>query len=470
MSKPKNKTRIAILNVVGLCPRHIGIDTPFIEKFSRREENALAHITPQLPAVTSTMQATFLTGKTPAEHGIVGNYWYDRAYAEHRGWKQSERLVNGEHLWETLRKKDSDYSCAKVFWWNNMFSTADFQITPRPIYCANGRKVFDFQTWPMNLQKKIKHKLGKFPFHAFWGPSAGIESSRWIAKSAMWFEKKHSPDLNLVYLPHLDYNLQRLGPEDPKISFDLREIDQVVEELTTCLEKRGVEVILLSEYGISQVDRPIHLNRIFREKEWITCRNELGRDNIELGNCKAFAIADHQLAHIYVNDPAILDEVKKTVAATDGVTHVFSGDEIAEQGLDHERSGDLVAVCDSRSWFTYYFWERDKKAPDYARSVDIHRKPGYDPVELFLDPKIKFPRLKIAAKLLRKMLGFRMLMDVIPLDPPLVKGSHGCIPEDRDEHPVLIGKFPSLAKGETISATDVHRHLLEACEAGREKD
>ncbi len=464
MADSKN-TRIAVLNVVGLCPRFIGIDTPFIEKFAKRDGHSLTHITPLLPAVTATMQATFLTGKTPAGHGIVGNYWYDRAYAEHRGWKQSSRLVNGDKLWETMREHRSDYRCAKVFWWNNMYSTADYQITPRPIYCANGKKVFDFQTWPMNLHRKMKRKLGKFPFTAFWGPHAGIESSQWIAKSAKWFEEKFSPDLNLVYLPHLDYNLQRLGPEEPQIAFDLKKIDDVVEDLVTFFEKRGVQVVLLSEYGITQVDRPIHINRIFRKRNWITWRNELGREVIDLGNCKAFAIPDHQLAHIYVNDPAIQDEVKRLVQEIDGVSDVFSGEEIAEQGLDHERSGDLVAVCDSRSWFTYYYWVKDRKAPDYARCVDIHRKPGYDPAELFLDPKLKFPRLKMGVKLLRKVLGFRMLMNVIPLDATLVKGSHGCIPESNTDHPVLIGKFPSLVGDETITATDVHKYLLEACKA-----
>ena len=460
--------RIAILNVVGLTTRHIGVDTPFISEFCDRKENSVSQITPLLPTVTSTMQATFLTGKAPGEHGIVGNYWYDRAYAEHRGWKQSNRLVDGEKIWETLRRKTQpDYTCAKVFWWNNMYSTADYQITPRPIYCADGKKVFDIQTWPMDLRHSTKRKLGKFPFPAFWGPAAGIASSQWIAKSAKWFEKKFSPDLNLVYLPHLDYNLQRLGPDDPAISIDLREIDAVVADLVTYLEKRGVKVVLLSEYGITQVDRPVHLNRVFREKGWLVWRDELGKEQIDLGNCQAFAIPDHQLAHIYVNDATILEEVKQVVTEVDGVEKVIVGeDELAEHGLDHERSGDIVAVSDARSWFTYYYWLKDRKAPDFARSVDIHRKPGYDPVELFLDPKIKFPRLKLAGKLARKMLGFRMLMDVIPLDADLVRGSHGRVPEDKEDFPVLIGNFPSLPNGEPLAATEVHRHLLKLCQNG----
>ncbi len=465
MSKSSSTSpRTAVLNIVGLTPRHIGPDMPFIRRFLAREENRLIHITPQLPAVTSSMQATYLTGKPSGGHGIVANMWYDSAYAEHRCWKQSNHLVEGRKLWEHIRDEyDPAFTCAKVFWWNNMYSTADYQITPRPIYCADGKKVFDIQTSPMDLRKKIKRKLGAFPFPAFWGPAAGLASSEWIAKSAKWFEDHFSPGLNLVYLPHLDYNLQRLGPDSPQIALDLSAIDAVVEDLVTYLEKRGVQVVLLSEYGITQVDRPIHLNRLFREKGWISWRDELKREMIDLGNCKAFAIPDHQVAHIYVTDPTLLDEVAEMVRKIEGVTAVYTREEQEAMGLRHERSGDLIAVSDERSWFTYYYWKSDRKAPDFARCVDIHRKPGYDPVELFINPKFWFPKLKVAFRLAKKMLGFRMLMDLIPLDAALVKGSHGCIPRDPADHPVLIGAFPEMEDEATITATEVYGKLLGFC-------
>ncbi|MDF1826474.1 MAG: alkaline phosphatase family protein [Verrucomicrobiales bacterium] len=456
--------RTAVLNIVGLTRRHIGEDTPFIAKFLERDSISFAEVKPTIPAVTSTMQATFLTGKTPGDHGIVGNMWYDRAYAEHRCWKQSNHLVEGRKLWEHIREeRHPDFTCAKVFWWNNMYSSADYQITPRPIYCADGKKVFDIQTWPMNLRSKIKRKLGKFPFPAFWGPAAGIDSSRWIAQSAKWFEDKFSPHLNLVYLPHLDYNLQRLGPEDPAIAIDLREIDDIVRDLVTHLEKRGVAVVLLSEYGITKVDRPIHLNRLFREKGWLSWRQELKREVIDPGNCEVFAIPDHQVAHVYVKNPDLINEVAELLRGVEGITAVMTREMQEANGLAHERSGDLVVVSDERSWFTYYYWKSDRKAPDYARSVDIHRKPGYDPVELFVDPKIKFPKLKIAGKLLRKMLGFRMLMDVIPLDASLVKGSHGCLPESREDYPFIAGAFPDCENEEPIEATEVYNKLFDLC-------
>ena len=467
MSKPSSPAstlpRTAILNVVGLTPRHIGPDMPFLRQFLAREENRLVHVTPLLPAVTSTMQATFLTGKTPGEHGVVGNMWYDRDYAEHRCWKQSNHLVKGRKLWEQLREEDPAYTCAKVFWWNNLYSTADYQITPRPIYRADGKKLFDIQTWPMELRKKIKRKLGPFPFPAFWGPSAGIDSSEWIAQSAKWFEDHHSPNLSLVYLPHLDYNLQRLGPDAPAISDDLNAIDKVVEDLVNHYEKRGVRVVILSEYGITAVDRPIHLNRLFREKGWIVWRDELKSEMIDLGNCRVFAIPDHQVAHIYVNDPTLLDEVAAMLRKVEGITAVHNREEQEDLGLAHERSGDLVIVSDERSWFTYYWWKKDKHAPDYAHCVDIHRKPGYDPVELFVNPKIWFPKVAVAWRLLKKALGFRMLMNVIPLDASLVKGSHGCVPKNKEDLPVLIGAFPELEDGATIEATEVYGRLLGIC-------
>jgi len=456
--------RTAILNVVGLTPRLITDATPQIRQFVER--NRIARVQPGLPAVTCSAQATYLTGRLPREHGIVGNGWYDRDYDEHRFWKQSNRLMRGEKLWEYLRKVDPEFSCAKLFWWFNMYSTADFTITPRPLYPADGRKIFDIHTQPMGLRERIKKDLGDFPFPRFWGPGAGIRSTQWIAESAKWIEEKCWPSLSLVYLPHLDYDLQRHGLNLEKISRALGEIDAVVGNLIHFYEQRGIKVILLSEYGITDVERPVHLNRLFREKGWISIKNELGRDSIDLGGSKAIAMADHQVAHIYILDPAIAKDVRELLENTPGVQQVLGKQEKFFAGLDHERSGDLVAVSDFRSWFTYYFWEDDRKAPDYARCVDIHRKCGYDPVELFLDPAIRYPKLKVAVKLARKMLGFRYLMDVIPLDATLVKGSHGRVPDTDEDWPVLIGDLPNLPKSASLPAQAVADHLFEHCARG----
>lgn len=456
--------RTAVLNVVGLTPRLIGNHMPKIRAFLER--NHMAMIEPVLPAVTCTAQATYLTGRSPSEHGIVANGWYDRDYDEHRFWKQSNRLVQGEKLWEVLRRADPEFTCAKLFWWFNMYSSADYSITPRPLYPADGRKVFDVHTQPMGMRERIKKDLGPFPFPSFWGPGADIKSTLWIAQSAKWVEEKHWPSLSLVYLPHLDYNLQRAGLDMGVIHQDLREIDDVVGDLIKFYEQRHIKVVLLSEYGITNVDRPVHLNRVFREKGWLSIKDELGADAIDLGGSRVFAIADHQLAHIYVQDPSLLNEVRDVVAATPGVEQVLAKQQKYLAGIDHERSGDLVAVADARSWFTYYYWINDRKAPDYARCVDIHRKCGYDPVELFLDPAIRFPKLKIAGKLAKKMLGFRMLMDVIPLDAVLVRGSHGRRPADPQDWPMIIGDLPTLPPTATIRATDVFGQLYAHCTTG----
>lgn len=451
--------RTAVINLVGLTRSLIGPHTPKIRQFADR--HCLQSIHPAFPAVTTTAQSTYLTGVLPDQHGIVGNGWYDRESAEHRFWKQSNHIVQHRKIWEALREQDPSFTCAKLFWWYNMYASVDYSITPRPMYPADGRKVFDIYTQPMELREAIKNDLGEFPFPYFWGPIAGIKSSEWIARSAEWIEQHHSPTLSLVYLPHLDYNLQRLGPGDPGIGKDLKAIDDIVGRLITFFEKREVQVVLLSEYGITPVDHPVHLNRIFREKGWIQIKDELGLEQIDCGASRAFAIADHQVAHIYINDQSIRSEVQKTVEATEGVESVMDTEAKVACGIDHPRAGDLIAVADKDSWFTYYYWEDDAVAPDFARCVDIHRKIGYDPVELFINPEIAFPKLKIAGKLLKKKLGFRTLMDVIPLDANLVKGSHGRIPEDKNDWPVFIapGAEPETENGQ-MKATEVYGKLL----------
>jgi predicted AlkP superfamily pyrophosphatase or phosphodiesterase len=454
--------RTAILNVVGLTARLIGEHMPEIRAFMERSRSSL--VEPVLPAVTCTAQATYVTGRTPRDHGIVANGWYDRDYAEHRFWKQPEQLIQGEKLWDMLRKNDREFTCAKVFWWYNMHSTADYTVTPRPLYLSDGSKVFDIHTQPMGMRDRLKRDLGDFPFMNFWGPASGIESSRWIAASAKWIEEKHWPSLSLVYLPHLDYNLQRVGLDMSRIPTDLRQIDEVVGDLIRFYEARDIQVVLLSEYGITDVDRPVHLNRVFREKGWLSIKEELGLETLDLGGSRAFAIADHQVAHVYVNDASLIDQVRAVLEQTPGVQQVLGRVEKSHARLDHARSGDLVAVADARSWFTYYYWQDDARAPDFARCVDIHRKCGYDPAELFIDPAIRMPKLTLALKLARKKLGFRYLMDVIPLDATLVKGSHGRIPEDRRDWPVLIGPFTKLPASGSIRADQVCEHLLSACQ------
>jgi predicted AlkP superfamily pyrophosphatase or phosphodiesterase len=461
-------TRTAVINVVGLSESLLGEHTPRINAF--RAQGTLTRIEPAFPAVTCTAQSTYLTGLTPAEHGIVANGWYHRDLAEVQFWKQSNRLVGGKKIWETLRESNPGFTCAKLFWWYNMYSTAEWSITPRPMYPADGRKLFDIYAWPFSVREEIKRELGEFPFPAFWGPAAGVDSpqfaadavSKWIAESAKWIERKYAPTLNLIYLPHLDYNLQRLGPNHPLIASDLRRIDAIVGDLIYFFAKQSVQVVLLSEYGISAVDTPVHLNRLFRERGWLTVKEELGLELLDCGASRVFAVADHQVAHIYLNDATLGKEVRALLEKQAGVGAVWGAAEKVQNGLNHARAGDLIAVAKERAWFTYYYWLDDQRAPDFARTVDIHRKPGYDPVELFLDPKIPLVKAKIAWRLLQKKLGFRMLMDVIPLDASLVKGSHGAKPANVQEWPIIITDRSSATSSATCQATDVFKILRDA--------
>ena len=447
--------RLAVINLVGLSKSLLGPDMPGLTKFA--EKNGLQSYAPAFPAVTCTAQSSIVTGTSSAAHGIVANGWYDRENAEVRFWKQSNHIVRGEKLWDKLRREIPGFTCAKLFWWYNMHSTADFSITPRPLYPADGRKVFDVHTQPMGMREELKKALGPFPFQAFWGPAAGIASSEWIAASAKWVEEKHSPTLSLVYLPHLDYPLQKDGPLAANIPAELRKIDALVTDLIDYYEAREIKVLVLSEYGISAVSRPVHLNRIFREKGWLQIKDELGLETLDCGASRAFAIADHQVAHVYLNDPSIRDEVRDLLGKTPGVEEVREATEVWPAGVATERAGDFVAISTADAWFTYYFWNDDELAPDYARTIDIHRKPGYDPCELFLDPALKFPKLRIAKFLLKKKLGLRGLLDVIPLDASLVKGSHGRDQVTDDECPVLLGSAHPVNVAE-----DIHEAILLA--------
>jgi predicted AlkP superfamily pyrophosphatase or phosphodiesterase len=331
---------------------------------------------------------------------------------------------------------------------------------------ADGRKIPDVYSHPAELRDHLQSELGTFPLFHFWGPKTSIKSSQWIADAAIKTDMLHDPTLTLVYLPHLDYNMQRYGTDLTKISKDLREIDDVVKQLVEHYESKSAHIILLSEYGITNVNNPIHLNRKLRQEGYLNVRVERGLELLDAGASKAFAVADHQLAHVYVKDKEDIDKVKAILRNLKGVEQVLSGSEIEDLQLNHERSGDLVVIADKDSWFTYYFWLDDEKAPDYARMVDIHKKPGYDPVEMLTDPKDKLLMPKVIWKLLKKKMGFRTVMDIIPLDATLVKGSHGRIPEDSKDHPILISNEKSIVLKDSMLATEVYgiieNHLLNS--------
>ncbi|MEM8892638.1 MAG: nucleotide pyrophosphatase/phosphodiesterase family protein [Bacteroidota bacterium] len=453
-----NSKRTVVVNIVGLCENLIGKHTPFLSELLK--ENSLTYIKPVIPAVTTTAQTTYLTGKYPEEHGIVANGWYFEEEAEVKLWRQSNRLVKGEKIWEKARSINPSFTCANLFWWYNMYSSVDYSVTPRPMYPSDGRKIPDIYTHPLELRDELQAKLGQFPLFKFWGPATSIEVSQWIGKSAKYVEETYAPDLSLIYIPHLDYNCQRHGPDHPSVEKDLREVDSLIRDLYTYFSQKEANILILSEYGITPVSKAVHINRILRKEGLIRYRMELGREMFDAGASEAFAMADHQIAHVYIKDKNRIPELNALFEQTEGIAHVLDESGQEEWKLKHERSGDLVLLADEDAWFTYYYWLEDDKAPDYARTVDIHQKPGYDPVEMFLDPDLWAPKLKIIWTLILRKLGFRKLMEVIPLDASLIKGSHGHLPKSKKDWPVLIQAGEKDRQEDFIEAPQVFEEIF----------
>lgn len=452
-----------LINVVGLTSHLLGANTPNLSALARN--GALRPLRPVVPAVTCTVQSTLLTGKPPSEHGIVANGWYFRDLSEVWFWRQSNKLVTAPKVWELARERDPQFTVANLFWWYNMYSSADWSVTPRPMYPADGRKLPDVYTQPGELREELNGRLGQFPLFRFWGPAADISSSRWITDAALHVMATRRPTLALVYLPHLDYVLQRIGPDlrHHEVQRELRQVDALCGELIEQARATGRRVLVVSEYGITAVSGAVHLNRALREAGWLRVREELGREQLDAGASDAFAVVDHQLAHVYVRRPELVEDVRAVVAALDGVEAVWGADEKRDNGLSHPRSGELVAVARADKWFSYYYWRDPQRAPDYARTVDIHRKPGYDPVELFLDPKLFAPKLAIGWRLAKRALGMRSLMDVISCEAThLVGGSHGRVTETPQAGPLLIAEDPEVLaeSGDVVEATDFASLLL----------
>ncbi len=451
-----------VILVVGLSPALVGKHTPNIQKLVSR--GGLRPLTTVTPAVTCSVQSSLVTGLMPNEHGVVANGWYFRELSEVLLWRQSNRLVHGETIWDEAKARNPEFSCAKMFWWYNMYSSADWSATPRPMYKADGRKIPDHYTYPAGLHDELDAKLGAFPLFKFWGPAADITSSEWIARATLYVMATHKPTLALSYLPHLDYNLQRLGPDPkhPRIIKDLEEIDALCGELIDAADRNGRQTIIVSEYGITPVTDAVPINRALRQAGFVQVRVEQGREQLDPGASAAFALADHQIAHIYVNDLTRVADVKALVEQLDGVEAVLDEQGKRSIGLDHPRSGELVALSKPDRWFSYYYWLDDSCAPDYARTVDIHRKPGYDPVELFIDPEIWWPKFTIATKLAKRKLGMRSLLDVISLkEPKLVKGSHGRPTDDPEHGPLVISSLAELLPTGPVAATAFKQLVLD---------
>jgi len=354
------------------------------------------------------------TGVTPAGHGIVANGLYFPDRQSVRFWEQSNDLLTAERFW---RRGDLPHKprVAMLFWQNSMGGAADIVVTPKPKHTDDGRTISWCFSRPAGLYERLIGELGEFDLRRFWGPMTSITSSRWITDCALRVWRDERPDLQWVYLPHLDYDSQRWGPDDPRMAAEVRAVDGLLDEIVAAVTADGGECVICSEYGLVPVRRAVTPNTRLREAGLLAVRAEDGAEQLDIAGSRAFAMVDHQVAHVYCTDAAAAEAAREALAGTDGVADVLAGEHLAAVGLNHPRSGKLVALAEPDAWFAYYWWTDPARAPSYAATVDIHRKPGYDPCELFIDPQRR----------------------CIPQEPALVKGSHGLLECDERDQAIL---------------------------------
>lgn len=411
----RRKKPLIVMLLAGLSENLIRSGhAPNLERYS--QETGLCAFDPQLPALTLSMQATFTTGAPPSRHGIVGNGFFDRTWLEHRFWNAPAPLVECERFWQKPEAKG--YRCGALFWWNCLGTDLDVYMNVAPIHGPGGKTVSSCYSAPSDLYPAIEKELGPFPLHRFWGPAITLESSAWILAATERVAREADLDLLLTYIPHMDFSLQRSGPGSDEANQHLQQLDDLLKPILEQALEGKIDLMLLSEYGISKVGGAVGLNRALLEKDGFRVRTVNGLDYPDLVGSSAFAICDHQVAHVYIKRSEDTESVSGYLSGLPGVAKVLDKEGKAGCGLDHPRSGDLVVLSAPDRWFEYTWWTDPARAPEYAFTVDIHRKIGYDPLELIWDPQ----NSRIAG------------------DPGLIKGSHGLIPDDPGDRPVAIGK------------------------------
>ncbi|MFL6483278.1 MAG: alkaline phosphatase family protein [Nitrososphaera sp.] len=392
-----------LLDIVGLEQKHL--DSGLLPNIAKLAENGeVAKLEPTFPAVTSSVQASILTGKFPKEHGIIANGLYDRSTYSVSFWEQPSSLVQTPRIWDTIKQR-SDKKTAVLFWQNTMYANSDIVVTPRPIH-LDDKMVMWCYSKPQGYYEKLKERLGEFNLASYWGPLASSNSSEWIANAAEYTMETERPNFLFVYIPHVDYSAQRFGKGSVQVNDDLKIADEIVGRLAQKATDIGIrnetQFVILSEYSFNDVDGAIPLNLVLRDADLLSVRTIQEKEYLDFEYSKAFAMVDHQVSHIFIKD-GYEKEARKALENAPGIDKVLDSRSKKEMAIGHERSGELIAISAKDKWFSYYWWHEDNRAPEFARKVDIHRKPGYDPVELFFDPKTKS----------------------IPLEPRMVKGSHG---------------------------------------------
>ncbi|HEX4414590.1 MAG TPA: nucleotide pyrophosphatase/phosphodiesterase family protein [Lacipirellulaceae bacterium] len=432
---------VVLLSIPGLRSRDLA-SMPNLSRLFVGGGHAV--LVPSFPAVTCPVQANMTTGKPPREHGVVANgfYWRDQHRVEM--WTAWNDCIQRPQIWDILHDRDRAITSAVWFPLHSKGSGADYICTPAPVHNDDGSESPWCFTRPEGLYDELKAKFGHFPLQHFWGPLAGIQSTTWIVESAIMTAEKYKPNFFYLYLPHLDYAAQKSGPDSKAAHQAVVDLDAELGKLIAGFEKAYSEAPLwlaASEYVISAVSDVTYPNRTLREAGLLKVIETDEGEHIDFANSKAWALADHQFSHIYLqdSDPKLIKKVARLFGKTPGIAEVLTGDALANYKIDNPRTGDLVLVSDPHSWQAYYFWLDDAKAPQYARTVDIHRKPGYDPVELFVDARSK----------------------TIPLNANLVHGSHGAPATSSAQRGVLLTSEPGVFLGGQLADTQVAELVLK---------
>ena len=398
------------------------------------EALSLSH---SFPAVTWPAQATMLTGKTANQHGVVANgfYWRDKQKVEM--WTAWNEVIHQPQLWDSL--KTQGISTAAWFPMLSKGCNADYVCMPAPIHQPDGSEDLWCYTKPQDFYGALLEKLDHFPLKHFWGPLANINSTQWIADSAVMAAETFKPQFFYIYLPHLDYAAQKFGPDSEQAVQAVKELDSVIGLMAQQMKATYTDLdwIVASEYEITAVDHVTYPNRLLRSEGLLQVEEKEDREYLDITTSHAWALVDHQFSHIFVRDRNE-ETIKKIVdlfKGTDGIEQVLTGS--ARGHLDHPRSGDVILASTANSWQAYYWWEDDQKAPDFATTVDIHQKPGYDPVELFFD----FEKMQV------------------PLDASLIKGSHGYAWQPDQSQGILLTTLATQAN--KIADTEVFDFVMK---------
>ncbi len=337
------------------------------------------------PAVTCPVQASFRTASYPSEHGVVSNGTYMQELQKILFWEQSARLVEGDRIWNDLRADGK--SVGMMFWQQSLGESVDFLLSPQPIHKHHGGMIQDgYSQPPAFYSQLISHLKKPFNLMHYWGPLAGTASSRWITRALMstMEHPEQAPDLLFGYLPHLDYNLQRHGPESDAAGKAMGKVLGWLDQLRSSAARAGYEFLFFGDYAITPVSGgAVFPNRLLRHAGLLHTRNIKGMSYPDYYRSRAFAMVDHQIAHVYISDPDDVTEAVSTLENVPGIDRICFGDALQELGIQAPRCGELVLIAAPGYWFAYPWWTNPAEAPDFSTHVDIHNKPGYDPCELF---------------------------------------------------------------------------------------